>query len=188
MFRRTAMQRTSGRWMLALVSPLFFGWATFVTAAPEVETPSPSRPADEQFKLNFHAFGFSYHPDREGTRISHLDNELNIGLGLNYQLHSDARGVAGLEGGFFRDSGRNWARFVGTSYLFKLNERWAAGADVLAIHSPTYNRGKAFVAPIPRVTYDFGPIKLNAVYVPRLDPVNRFAVFGFFITVPLGKW
>lgn len=182
------MKRFSAGWLLALVATIYFGCVTSAAAAPDIETPATGHPEDAQFKLNFHVFGLSYHPDRKGTRVSHLDNELNIGLGLNYQLHSDARGIAGLEGGFFRDSGRKWAKFAGTSYLFKLNERWAAGADVLAIHSPTYNRGKAFVAPIPRVTYDFGPVKLNAVFVPRLDPVNRFAVFGFYITVPLGKW
>lgn len=37
----------------------------------------------KKLNLNLHVFGLSYHPDREGTRISHLDNEVNAGMGLN---------------------------------------------------------------------------------------------------------
>jgi hypothetical protein len=173
--------------------------ATHIEAAPETSPASISadastdsgqglRPADSRLRLNLHVFGFSYHTDREGTRVSHLDNELNVGLGLNYEFHNDALGVTSLETGFFKDSGRNWAKFAGAGYQFKLGDRLKLGADLLAIHSPTYNNGRAFVAPIPRVTYDFGPVKLNAVYVPRYQELNRFAVFGFYFTVPMGTW
>lgn len=162
---------------------------TGVTAtAASAEGGQGIRPADPRLRLNLHVFGFSYHPDRAGTRTSHLDNELNLGLGLNYELHSDARGVTSLEGGFFKDSGRNWAKFAGVGYQFKLGNRWRLGADLLALHSTTYNNDRAFVAPIPRVTYDFGPVKLNAVYVPRYQELNRFAVFGFYFTMPLRQW
>jgi len=30
-------------------------------------------------------------------------------------------------------------------------------------------------------------VKLNAVYVPRYGEYNKFAVFGFYFSVPLGK-
>ncbi|MCF8178034.1 MAG: hypothetical protein K9J74_05960 [Sulfuritalea sp.] len=127
-------------------------------------------------------------PDRKGTRDRHLDNELNLGLGLNYEVHNDARGLATLETGFFRDSGRNWARFAGAGYQFKLGRNWRLGADLLAINSKTYNNGRSFLAPIPHLTYDFGPVKLNAIYVPRVREFNQFSVFGFYFTVPMGVW
>jgi hypothetical protein len=146
------------------------------------------RPEDPRIKLNLHVFGFSYHTDRKGTRDSHLDNELNAGLGLNYEFHNDALGVANVEAGFFKDSGRNWAKFAGMGYQFKWGDRWRLGADLLAIHSQTYNNDRGFVAPIPRLTYDFGPVKLNAVYVPRYQDVNRFAVVGFYFTLPMSAW
>ena len=146
------------------------------------------RPEYSRLKLNLHVFGLSYHTDRKGTRDRHLDNELNAGLGLNYEFHNDARGVANVEAGFLKDSGRNWAKFAGMGYQFKFGDRWRLGADLLAIQSPTYNNGRGFVAPIPRLTYDFGPVKLNAVYIPRFREINQFAVFGFYFTVPMGTW
>lgn len=146
------------------------------------------RPGNPRLKLNLHVFGFSYHPDRKGTRDRHLDNELNLGLGLNYELHNDPRGVTSLETGFFKDSGRNWAKFAGAGYQFKFGDNWRLGADLLAIQSDTYNHGRAFVAPIPRLSYDFGRVSLSAVYVPRDREFNQFAVFGFYLTTPLGKW
>lgn len=146
------------------------------------------RSGDPRLKLNLHVFGLSYHTDRAGTRDRHLDNELNLGLGLDYEFHDDARGVANLQTGFFKDSGRNWATLGGAGYQFKLGARWRLGADLLAIHSRSYNNGRSFVAPIPRLTYDFGPLKLNVVYVPRYQDYNRFAVFGLFISAPLATW
>lgn len=143
------------------------------------------RSADQRFNLNMHVFGLSYHPDRAGTRLSHLDNELNVGLGLGYRLHDNARGVTNMEAGFFHDSGRNWAKFAGVGYQFKLGDRWRLGADLLAINSPTYNKGHSFIAPIPRLTYDFGAVKINATYIPKVQKYNDFAVYAIYFTLPL---
>lgn len=122
-----------------------------ISAGANVEASREVRPADPRLKLNLHVFGVSYHPDREGTRNSNLDNELNIGLGLNYEFHNDDQGVATIEAGFFKDSGRNWAKFAGVGYQFKFGDRWRVGADLLAIDSQTYNNGRSFIAPVPRL-------------------------------------
>ena len=45
--------------------------------------------------------------------------------------------------------------------------------------------GSLFVAPIPILTYDFDALKLNALYVPRYGEYNKYAVFGFYLSVPL---
>lgn len=156
-------------------------------ADADVKPSHETRPADRRLGLNLHIFGLSYHPDRVGTRFSHLDNELNVGLGFGYKLHSDARGQTNVEAGFFKDSGRNWARFAGVGYQFKFGDHWRLGADLLAIQSATYNYGRAFVAPVPRLTYDFGAAKLNATYVPKIQEFNRFDVFFIYLTVPLIK-
>ena len=57
----------------------------------------------------------------------------------------------------------------------------------MGVESPTYNRGRFFVAPLPIVTYDFGAVKLNATFAPRYRVYNRFAVFGFYFGIPFGK-
>jgi len=120
------------------------------------------------------------------VRRAGLDNELNLGLGLNYTAHEDERGVAFVEAGFYRDSGRETAKLAGLGYQYKLGTRWRLGGALVGVHSPTYNRGRFFIAPLPIATYDFGPVKLNAIYVPRYGEYNPFAVFGFYFSVPLG--
>jgi hypothetical protein len=159
-----------------------------VSANNSAEAVHAAKPAASPVSLNLHVFGLSYHPDREGTRVNHLDNELNIGLGLNYEFSNDARGIASLESGFYRDSGRNWAKFAGVGYQFKLDDRWRLGANLLAIQSQTYNKGNLFVAPIPVITYDFGVVKLNATYIPRVSQFNEFAVYAIYFTAPLKSW
>jgi hypothetical protein len=134
-----------------------------------------------------HFYGFSYHTDRQGVRRNGLDNELNAGLGLNYEFHEDATSVAFVEAGFYRDSGRNLAKLAGVGYQFKLGQRWRLGGALVAVNSATYNRGRSFIAPLPVVTYDLGPVKLNAIYVPRYGEYNRFAVFGFYFSIPFGR-
>ena len=115
-----------------------------------------------------------------------MDNQVNLGFGLNYEFHEDERGVAFVEGGFYRDSGRNVAKLAGAGYQFKLGENWRLGGALIGVQSPTYNHGRFFVAPLPIVTYDFGPVKLNAMYVPRYRDYNQFAVYGFYFSLPFG--
>jgi hypothetical protein len=116
-----------------------------------------------------------------------LDNQLNLGLGLNYTVREDARGIAFVEAGFYRDSGSHTAKIAGAGYQLKRGERWRLGGALVGVHSATYNHGRSFIAPLPIVTYDLGAVKLNAIYVPRYGEYNQFAVFGFYFSVPLGK-
>jgi hypothetical protein len=38
---------------------------------------------------------------------------------------------------------------------------------------------------IPLITYDFGRVKLNAVYFPKFWHYNEVAAFGFYLSIPL---
>jgi hypothetical protein len=113
-----------------------------------------------------------------------LDNELNLGLGLNYTVHEDERGIQFVEAGFYRDSGSRVAKIAGMGYQYKL-DRWRLGGALIGVQSQTYNHGSAFIAPLPILTYDLGRVQLNAIYVPRYGDYNQFAVFGFYFSVPL---
>lgn len=115
-----------------------------------------------------------------------MNNEANLGLGLSYEFHNDGQGVGFVSAGLYRDSGRNWATAAGPVYQFKFGDRWRLGAALPLIHSRTYNNDRAFVAPIPLLTCDFGVVELNALYAPQ-TPQNRFAVFGLYFSVPLAK-
>lgn len=132
-------------------------------------------------------YGFAYHPDREAAHRLNLDNEFNPGLGLHYELANDARGVTFAEVGAYYDSGRNWAKFAGLGYQFKLGERWRIGGALALVNSSTYNDGTAFIAMIPLITYDLGRVKLNATYLPKISGHNELAAYGFYIGIPLGR-
>jgi len=146
--------------------------------------PVPGAALPGEFSL--HVYGLSYHPDQAGVKRAHVDNQVNPGLGLGYEFHNDALGVAFVAAGFYEDSGRNVAKLAGPGYQFKLGERWRLGATLPVIQSRTYNGGRAFIAPIPMLGYDFGIARLNAVYAPRFQK-NEFAVFGFYLSVPFGR-
>ena len=120
-------------------------------------------------------------------RNAGVDNEFNPGLGLKYSVNDGERGVGFVEAGFYRDSGSNTATLVGIGYQFKLGERWRLGGALVALHSQTYNHGAPFIAPLPILSYDMGPLALNAIYVPAYKDYNEFAVFGFYFSVPLGR-
>jgi hypothetical protein len=157
------------------------------SAAAGEEAAREPQLAGPPLSLNVHIYGFSYHPDRQGVRRNRVGNEAHLGFGLNYEFHEDARGVGFVEGGFYRDSGRNVAKLAGVGYQFKLGDNWRLGGALVGIHSPTYNHGRFFVAPLPMVSYDLGPVTLNAIYAPRFKEYNRFAVFGFYFSIPFGR-
>jgi hypothetical protein len=138
--------------------------------------------------LDLNVYGLSYHPDRETARRMRVDNEINPGLGLHYELTESSRGVSFAEAGAYYDSGRNWAKFAGLGYQFKLGEKLKIGGAIAAMHSKTYNGGVGFVAMIPLITYDLGRIKLNAVYLPKFGDHNKVAAWGFYFSIPLGQW
>ena len=132
-------------------------------------------------------YGFSYHPDRKTVQRLGLDNEVNPGLGFNYELFDDERSITFVQAGAYRDSGRNWAKFAGLGYQFKLGEHWRIGAAAAVIHSQTYNDGAAFIGMIPLITYDFGNFKVNAVYFPKFGNRNEIAAFGLYFSIPFRK-
>jgi len=154
-------------------------------------TPKQAESPESWFQLDalsLNVYGLAYHPDRDTVHRENLDNEFNPGLGLHYELTNTARGVSFTEVGAYRDSGSNWAKFASLGYQFKLGESWRIGGAIAAFNSQTYNRGVTFLGMIPLVTYDLGPIQLNAVYFPKFANYNEVAAFGFYATLPVGKW
>ncbi len=111
-----------------------------------------------------------------------------MGVGLNYTFHEDERGFGYLEAGVYEDSGSRLAKLAGAGYQFKVTKRLRLGGVLMGVYSQTYNDGKFFIAPLPTATYDFGVVKLNAIYIPRYGEYNQFAVFGVYFTLPLASF
>jgi len=141
--------------------------------------------ADLRLNVSVQVYAFSHHTDRQGVHSDGLDNEVNSGVGLNYAFHTDARGVGFVEAGFYRDSGENTATLAGIGYQYKLGKYWRLGGALVGMQSETYNGGKFFVAPLPILTFDFGTVKLNTMYVPSYGDYNKYAVYGFYFSLPL---
>ena len=133
-------------------------------------------------------YGAAYHPDRDTVHRKNLDNEFNPGLGLHYDFRDTKRGITFGEVGAYKDSGSNLAKFVSLGYQFKFGERWKIGGALAVVQSQTYNDGVTFLGMFPLVTYDAGPVKLNAVYFPKFGEFNEVAAFGFYISIPFGQW
>jgi hypothetical protein len=152
------------------------------------ERASPARLRFDLDKLDQNIYGLAYHPDREKVKRENLDNQVNPGLALHYELRNTERGITFAEIGAYRDSGRNTASFLALGYQYKVGEHWGFGGAVAAMNSKTYNNGVSFVGMFPLVTYDFGPLKVNAVYFPKVANYNEVAAFGLYVSVPLGRW
>ena len=125
-------------------------------------------------------YGLSYHPDRSEARATRTDNEVNPGLAGRYEWEN---GVF-AEAGAYKDSGRATARFAGVGYQWRFRPLRAGGAFAL-FSSETYNDGRTFVAPVPVVSVELGPVLVNAVHFPKVKGLNHIAAFGFYLTVPL---
>lgn len=134
-----------------------------------------------QFGINI--YGFSYHLDRDKAKSLGVDNEFNPGLGLRYRDRLSGSFDGFLDGGAYRDSGRNTAVYAGGGVLYRATERLRLGGALALFHSDTYNRGNAFVALLPVVAYDFDRVTFNMVYLPKVRNYNDINTLGFWATI-----
>lgn len=145
---------------------------------------SAAYPASGDIGVN--VYGLSYHLDQERARELQVDNQFNPGLGLHYIIHETSRSLWFAEAGAYRDSGQHVAKLVGPGYQYKLSRQWRLGGGLIYFNSKSYNRGRPFVAPVPLLTYQTGPLALNLTYFPKVAGFNAVATFGFYATFQLG--
>lgn len=155
------------------------------TGAAAASAAEDAAATPREFAINI--YGVAYHPDRDTVHRLDLDNEFNPGLGVHYELIAGRRGTGFAEAGAYYDSGSHWAKFAALGYQFKLGRRLRIGGALALMHSRTYNDGATFVGMIPLVTYDLGPVKLNAVYFPKFGRFNEVDAFGFYVSIPLAS-
>jgi len=139
-------------------------------------------------ELGVNVYGLSYHFERERARAIGTDNEFNPGIGLRYRGDSAGRFQWYADAGVYRDSGRNAAKLAGAAVQWKATERLGLGAALVALHSRTYNRGRAFVTPLPVASYELGPATLNLAYIPRVGSLNSINTLGLWVTLWPQRW
>ena len=111
---------------------------------------------------------------------------MNPGLGLRYRLPRkafDGSFDLFLDGGAYRDSGRNTAVYAGAGAFWKPAGGLRLGGALAFFNSDTYNDGKAFIAPVPLAAYEWRAVTLNVVYFPKISDVNEINTLGFWITL-----
>jgi hypothetical protein len=172
---RVCNRRPAARWRERTAGVLL----AIAAAVTGIGASSPAR-ADE---LGFSVFGLSYHFNRDKARQLDVDNGFNPGLGLKYRFAEHGRWTFDAEGGFFRDSGRNTAGYGGVTALWHVGRGFQLGGALALLKSSTYNDNDLFIAPLPMVGYDVGPVTLNLTYFPRISGVNEVAALGFWVTV-----
>jgi hypothetical protein len=133
-------------------------------------------------QLGVNLYGLSYHIDRERAQQLGVDSEFNPGLGGRYRTPINARWDGFFDAGAYRDSGRNTALFAGAGAYWKAGEHLRLGGALAAFDSDTYNRGKAFIAPVPMLGFDFRSVTLNVVYLPKVARLNDVATLGLWVT------
>lgn len=128
-------------------------------------------------ELGINVYGLSYHfEDKPG-----FDNEVNPGLGLRYRYpRRDFDWI--LDGGVYRDSGRNTAVYAGGGAFWKPTQRLRLGGALAFFYSDTYNDGDPFIAPVPLAAYEWRAVSLNLVYFPKISGVNDINTLGFWLT------
>ncbi len=87
-----------------------------------------------------------------------------------------------MEAGLYYDSGERWAKTADVTYQYELFNGLRAGIGLFFLHTRTYNRGDPVLAPLPVVSYDFGPAELNIVYAPRWGQLNDINTLGAFMS------
>jgi len=138
---------------------------------------SPAR-ADEP---GVNVYGLSYHFERGRAKELGFDNEVNPGLGLRYRIPRQDFDWF-LDGGAYRDSGRNTALYAGGGAFWKATGRLRLGGALALFHSDTYNDGNAFIAPLPLAAYEWHLLTLNLVYFPKVSGINDINTLGFWLT------
>jgi hypothetical protein len=134
-------------------------------------------------ELGINVYGLSHHIERDRAKALGLDNEFNPGLGLRYRAPLSERTDWFFDAGAYRDSGRNPALVAGPGILWKASGGIRLGGALAYFNSDSYNRGRAFIAPIPIAAYEWRAVTLNMAYMPKISDFNEINTLGFWLTI-----
>lgn len=132
--------------------------------------------------FGINVYGVSYHFERARAKQMGLGSEFNPGLGLRYRAPVSRDFDWFADVGAYRDSGRNTAVFGGPGAFWKPTERLRLGGALAYFDSDSYNRGRAFVAPVPVAAYEWRSVTLNVTYFPKVSNFNEINTLGFWLT------
>ncbi len=138
--------------------------------------------ADSSSLWSANIYGLAYHFERAEAKRIGASNEVNPGLGIRRELYTQGAHHIYGEAGIYYDSGRRWAKTADVTWQYELIGGLRGGIGAFFFYTPTYNRGKAFVAPVPVMSYDFGPAVLSVAYAPKYQDKNVINTLGAFVS------
>ncbi len=136
----------------------------------------------DSFGINL--YGLSYHM---GQNVVNRDrfNEFNKGIGFRADFGSPKGHSFFFEGGKYSDSFRNDARYLSVAFQFRIIYQLRLGLNAAIYNSKSANHGETFFAPVPILSYRIWRIVLNAVYLPKHEPINPYYILGGYMTINL---
>jgi hypothetical protein len=124
-----------------------------------------------------------YHSDSEGQRKKLLAGTKNGSIYLDNDYHDKTRLHVHSENKSLRDTWQSKPVITWTRYQFVLNDRWRMSADLPNLQNFANGDGHGSLVPIPRLTYDFGNVKISSLYIPKIPDYNLIAVMGLYLTI-----
>ena len=152
--------------------PIFCGTIIIIT--------SPLHPQANELGVNL--YGLSYHLLNDGQSREYL-NEFNAGIGLRATFGRRTTSQLFFEGGSYKDTFENQAKYLSVGVLLKMIAQLRVGINAAVYSSESIQNGNAFFAPVPIAAYTLGPVTFNGVYLPKYGGINAYNTLGFYATV-----
>jgi len=130
--------------------------------------------------IGLNIYGLSYHFDRDKAKELGLTHEFNPGLGIRWR-RADSGVFA--DAGVYSDSAANTAVVAGAGYLWRAGESLRLGGALALFRSDTYNKGDAFIAPIPLAAYEYRRVTFNLADFPKWRDTTLTNQVGAWITL-----
>ncbi len=134
--------------------------------------------------IGLNIYGISYHFLEPYQNREYL-NEINQGLGIRASFGRCSTGTYFIEGGFFKDTFKNRAKYLSTGYMFRLLKQFRIGLHAGIYKTNSINWGRGVIAVVPIASYTVKFVTLNTVYLPKYEGVNAFHTLAGYLTIHL---
>lgn len=142
----------------------------------------PSEVRANEFGVNL--YGISYHFLRESQSRDPF-NEVNTGIGFRATFGGRNSSRLFFEGGRFKDTLENTAKYMSIGFLLKIIHQFRVGLNGAIYTSKSIRNGNAFFAPLPIASYSLWRVTVNGVYMPKYQGTNPYHTLGFYLTIRL---
>ena len=147
-----------------------------------LSTGLPDRVSANEFGVNL--YGISYHIFKVFQSSVGL-NEVNTGIGFRATFGGRKSSNLFFEGGRFKDTFENTARYMSIGFLLKIIYQLRVGVNGAMYTTESIRGGDAFFVPIPIASYTLWRVTVNGVYLPKYKRTNPFHTLGFYLTIRL---